>query len=139
MIDSGAFLCQVKAVRNSAFSKAVLQHSLVPWRFFLLSLTTRRKSAWGKVGERPQLVLSYCRSRLVLGSFSARSSWWRHRAKVDSRGELIKLLHEELLFSVSKTMVTLVSFIKLTPVLAKLQHLGTKLATGNFWKCWHNG
>ena len=110
MIDSGAFLCQVTAVRNSAFSKSGFATQLSSLAFLSFVFDNAEK-VWGKVGERPQLVLSYCRSRLIRGLFSARSSWWRHRAKVDSRGELIKLFHVQLLFSVSKTMVTLVKVL----------------------------
>ena len=104
------FLCQVTAVRDRAFSKSGFATQPSFLLFFLFSLTKRNQSL-GKSGRetstRSELLSFSAHSRLVLGLFLFVAT----RAKVDSRGPLIKLLHVQLLFSDPKTMVTLVKVL----------------------------
>ena len=73
MIDSGAFLCQVTAVRNSAFSKSGFATQLSSLAFLSSVFDNAEKVCMGKSGRetstRSQLLSFSARSRLVLGPF----------------------------------------------------------------------
>lgn len=77
MIDSGAFLCQVTAVRNSAFSKSGFATQLSSLAFLSFVFDNAEKVCMGKSGRetstRSQLLSFSARSRPVpLGGDTAR-------------------------------------------------------------------
>ena len=70
MIDSGAFLCQVTAVRNSAFSKSGFATQLSSLAFPSSVFDNAEKVCMGKSGRETS---TRSQRTVVLGSFSARS------------------------------------------------------------------